>query len=598
MKERSDQELLQTWSRDRSEEAFRALAERYTNLVFGTAARRVADRRLAEEVSQNVFIALARKAGKLNGENGIGGWLFKTTVLEAAAMRRSETRRDNRMRELTELEEALRCAGGEALGGEALEIVDNGLAGLGESDRGVLISRFFNGASYEEMAVRSGRSEAACRKQVSRALQKLADVLQRRGVCVSTTVLAAGLGVMMTTKAPAGLAASCATGAMAAGSAASSGLLTTILTAMTTSKVTSALVIGGILLLVTTGTGYLVGKKRAEEAVGGTADGAAESSPAASKKSQARSGDRVGAKGGGPGGAAQAGNRVAQIVSSLRKQLRGKGWDEAMTLGPPLVKELSAAEMEEAFALVGGERGDSLQQTMKVVLYSHWGTLDGRAAAERAIGEEEENLRRIALTQTMLGWAGTDSESAMAWQEELMKKEDLPVDEATGNRLLGAILHGWAKTDVNGAFDKYESLGSDQQRMALGSLDTLIRYPELRAAVGARVAEIVDEKLRSRTAEEVGEFWARIDPRAAAEWFTTVEFEDPMLRLRAAMELGEGWFDVDPKEAASWIWPMVPDQMKSRFVKELTESPFGQDKEAMGAWLQERGFKADGTPEQ
>jgi DNA-directed RNA polymerase specialized sigma24 family protein len=64
MKPRNDEQLLRAWSRDRCKESFRALAERYANLVYGTAARRMADRQLAEEVSQNVIITLAKGGGE------------------------------------------------------------------------------------------------------------------------------------------------------------------------------------------------------------------------------------------------------------------------------------------------------------------------------------------------------------------------------------------------------------------------------------------------------------------------------------------------------------------------------------------------------
>ena len=76
MSERNDEELLRGWSRERCEEAFRSLVERYADLVYGTALRRTGDRLAAEEVAQNVFVALARKAERIDGTGGLGGWLL------------------------------------------------------------------------------------------------------------------------------------------------------------------------------------------------------------------------------------------------------------------------------------------------------------------------------------------------------------------------------------------------------------------------------------------------------------------------------------------------------------------------------------------
>ena len=66
-----DDQLLQAYARERSEEAFRELVRRHLPLVQGVARRQAGiDAHLADDVAQRVFVALARKAGARLGCRG------------------------------------------------------------------------------------------------------------------------------------------------------------------------------------------------------------------------------------------------------------------------------------------------------------------------------------------------------------------------------------------------------------------------------------------------------------------------------------------------------------------------------------------------
>ncbi|MEQ2006224.1 MAG: sigma-70 family RNA polymerase sigma factor [Limisphaerales bacterium] len=85
----TDSELLAALRNGGREEAFRALVARHLGLVFGLAMRRTGQRVLAEDISQNVFAALSKRAAKLRAEPTIAGWLHRATMIECAdALRR------------------------------------------------------------------------------------------------------------------------------------------------------------------------------------------------------------------------------------------------------------------------------------------------------------------------------------------------------------------------------------------------------------------------------------------------------------------------------------------------------------------------------
>jgi len=91
------QQLLAAYATHGSEEAFRELVRRYVHLVFSTALRLLeGDAHLAEDVTQEVFVRLSRRARALARESLLGGWLHRDTCFMASkAMRRERRRRGN-----------------------------------------------------------------------------------------------------------------------------------------------------------------------------------------------------------------------------------------------------------------------------------------------------------------------------------------------------------------------------------------------------------------------------------------------------------------------------------------------------------------------
>src|SRR5215469_1746444 len=97
-------ELLAEYSRNGSEAAFREVVTCYLDLVYSAAVRLVdGDTHRAEDVTQTVFIDLARQAHSLSREIMLGGWLHRHTCFVAAKVMRTERRRQARERRAVEM---------------------------------------------------------------------------------------------------------------------------------------------------------------------------------------------------------------------------------------------------------------------------------------------------------------------------------------------------------------------------------------------------------------------------------------------------------------------------------------------------------------
>ncbi|MBI4662244.1 MAG: hypothetical protein HY735_25780 [Verrucomicrobia bacterium] len=93
MPEVPDQDLIREYGRTGAEEAFEELVHRHVDLVYSTAFRVLRDASLAEDVTQRVFVALARNAVKLQRRPVLTGWLHETARNFAVTTVRSEERR-------------------------------------------------------------------------------------------------------------------------------------------------------------------------------------------------------------------------------------------------------------------------------------------------------------------------------------------------------------------------------------------------------------------------------------------------------------------------------------------------------------------------
>jgi RNA polymerase sigma factor (sigma-70 family) len=258
MQELDDNGLLSEYVERGSEAAFAELVGRHINKVYSVALRQTGNPAHAEEITQAVFVILARKSRQLRRGVIISGWLYHTARLTAVTFLRSEIRRARREQE-AHMQRLLNESEPD-LWRQIAPLLDAGMAGLNEKDRHAVVLRFFDGKSMSEVGAALGANENAAKKRVGRALEKLRKFFTKRGVSSTTAVIAGAISAHSVQAAPATLANSVSALAIAKGAAASTSTLSLIkgaLKLMAWTKAKTAIVAGAVLLV---GTGALVVK--------------------------------------------------------------------------------------------------------------------------------------------------------------------------------------------------------------------------------------------------------------------------------------------------------------------------------------------------
>ena len=244
-----DFELLRCYADERSDAAFAELVKRYIDFVYSAAFRQVgSDAHLAEDVTQSVFVDLARKARSLSERTVLSGWLYTSTRYAAAKAVRGEQRRRAREQESFLMQESSHDAAAESSWDRVCPVLDSAMHALSERDRNAVLLRYFENRPLAEVGTRLGLSEDAARMRVRRALEKLRDVLGRRGVNSTCAVLATLLAQQTVSAAPTGLAANIV-GTAVAGVAIGSGPVLTILNLMNAKLkigIVTAVVVAGV----------------------------------------------------------------------------------------------------------------------------------------------------------------------------------------------------------------------------------------------------------------------------------------------------------------------------------------------------------------
>lgn len=242
----SAQALLKRFVHFGDQRAFAEIVRTHADLVYSAALRLPGEHRhAADDVAQTVFADLSAKAGSLPDDIALAGWLHQHTCFVAKKALRTELRRlrrEDTAHAMTPSDDA-----SDALWLQVRPLLDNALGELPEADRHALVLRFLQDRSFKAVAETLATSEDAARMRVGRALDRLREVLAKRGVLTTSDALDGALANYAVVAAPAALIA------VIAASTATAAVSTALpfLTAMKAAKVAAAalVVAGGVLLV-------------------------------------------------------------------------------------------------------------------------------------------------------------------------------------------------------------------------------------------------------------------------------------------------------------------------------------------------------------
>lgn len=172
---KTDEELAAEAAREGSDGlAFQELVERYRKRVWQVCYRLLGNEHDAHDAAQEVFVRLFFHRGRFEGRSKFSTWVHGIAVRVCLTMRRGRGRRQKHELPAGEgvLENQSQRAPGVEQQGMAMDLYKM-LDTVDEEDRAMIILKYAEGHTFEELASIFEMTPSACKMRISRAREKL-----------------------------------------------------------------------------------------------------------------------------------------------------------------------------------------------------------------------------------------------------------------------------------------------------------------------------------------------------------------------------------------------------------------------------------------
>jgi RNA polymerase sigma-70 factor, ECF subfamily len=176
----SDKEYVER-SRDGYPDDFQALVQRYQKPLFVYLAARLGDPLQAEEAAQETFVRAFLGLQKLRKPESFFAWLIGIAGRVLKEQFRMQARRDRNL-------EAAEALSPEPALAEIDYPLEEAIAALPESYRRLIVLRYYEALSCQEVAARLDMPIGTVTKTLSRAYALLRQELQARGMETTSSI--------------------------------------------------------------------------------------------------------------------------------------------------------------------------------------------------------------------------------------------------------------------------------------------------------------------------------------------------------------------------------------------------------------------------
>jgi RNA polymerase sigma-70 factor, ECF subfamily len=158
-------------------DAFTALYDRHSALVYGVARRVLGDGPAAEDVTQSVFMQVWTRPDSFRGGN-FAGWVARVTrnacldIVRSAAVRLREPELSDDIAAEAQIDEDVIAKMGAAA-------IAGALSALPPDQRDPIERAYFEGLSYREVAEKLGAPVGTIKSRIRTGLHRLSELLRQ-----------------------------------------------------------------------------------------------------------------------------------------------------------------------------------------------------------------------------------------------------------------------------------------------------------------------------------------------------------------------------------------------------------------------------------